>query len=79
MEILKAVTSLKSMRVFFFDIFRPFGIYFGLENAGCHFNYSRGKCPRQNMAWVIVTGKLCFLMFVKLFVMLCSCLEVCCS
>lgn len=78
MEILKAVTSVvEEYEVF--DIFRPFGIYFGLENAGCHFNYSRGKSPRQNMAWIIVTGKLCFLMFVKLFVTLCSCLEVCCS
>lgn len=40
------------------DIFRPFGVCFDLENAGCRFNCSGGKCPRQTMAWVTVTGNL---------------------
>lgn len=31
-----------------FDIFRPFGVYFGLENAGCRFNYSVGEMSKAD-------------------------------
>lgn len=42
-EICRAVEEYEA-----FDTFRPFGVYFGLENAGCRFNYSGGKMSKAD-------------------------------